>query len=306
MKKIVSYILIGVIFLAGLSIMLYPTISNYVNQYTQNQVMTKYDGVVAKASKQDLDKHWEEAHSYNEELAQGNAPLGDAFGRDEAGTEVDSRYESILNLAGNGVMGTVEIPKIKVKLPIYHGTKEAVLQVGIGHLHGTSLPVGGTGTHAVISGHRGLPSAKLFTDLDQLKEGDMILLHVLDGVLAYQVDQIKVVLPTEIDDLEIDPDHDYLTLVTCTPYGVNSHRLLVRGVRTDYEQAEEDQSSSHVTDNSEYEIEINWVPYIITGTIAICLLLLIILYWKWRRYLKLKEERSKNNENQNRDRNDEE
>lgn len=291
MKKAVSYILIGLIFLTGLSIMLYPTISNYVNQYTQNKIMTKYDGVVAKASKQDLDLYWEEAYQYNKELAQGGTPLGDAFGgREEEGTTPDSRYEELLNLAGNGVMGTVEIPKIKVKLPIYHGTKESVLQVGIGHLHGTSLPVGGEGTHAVISGHRGLPSAKLFTDLDQLEEGDQILLHILDKILAYQVDQIKVVLPTEVEDLAIEPQKDYLTLVTCTPYGVNSHRLLIRGERVEYEQVEEDRSTVHITDDSEYEIEINWVPYIITGTVAICLLLLMILYIKWRRYLKSKEE----------------
>lgn len=212
------------ILLVGLSLLLYPTVSDYWNSFHQSRAIASYAEDVAKLDTVQYDDLWKAAKKYNEALAKGdiNYVLKD---------EQKEKYESLLNVSGTGVMGYIEIPSINCSLPIYHGTDEAALQIAVGHLEWTSLPTGGESTHCVLSGHRGLPSAKLFTDLDRLAEGDIFVLRVLDEVLTYEVDQILIVEPEETEDLQIEKGKDYCTLVTCTPYGINTHRLLVRGHR---------------------------------------------------------------------------
>ena len=225
MKKLLPNLLLAAVFLAGLTLLLYPTISNYVNERHQSHVVSTYESDLAQLPQEDYGPMLQAAEAYNAELAKNP----DRFLQTD---EDDAKYQAQLNPTQNGIMGFVEIDAIRVKLPIYHGTDESVLQVGVGHIEGTSLPVGGTGTHSAISGHRGLPSAMLFTDLDKLKVGDTFRIHTLDQVLTYRIDQILVVEPSDLTALEIDPAQDYCTLVTCTPYGINSHRLMLRGVRT--------------------------------------------------------------------------
>lgn len=225
MKKLLPNLLLAAVFLAGLTLLLYPTISNYVNERHQSHVVSTYESDLAQLPQEDYGPMLQAAEAYNAELAKNP----DRFLQTD---EDDASYQAQLNPTNNGIMGFVEIDSIRVKLPIYHGTDDSVLQVGVGHIEGTSLPVGGTGTHSAISGHRGLPSAMLFTDLDKLKLGDTFRIHTLDRVLTYRIDQILVVEPSDLKALEIDPAQDYCTLVTCTPYGINSHRLMLRGVRT--------------------------------------------------------------------------
>ncbi len=237
MKKITYRILVAVIFLAGLSLLLYPFVANEWNTYRQERLISSYDEVVSEktaAGAIDYEGEWLKAQQYNEELLPSILP--DSFAVAEA-SEEDEEYMSALNLAGDGIMGTVEIPKIGITLPIYHTTDEDVLEKAAGHLEGSSLPVGGESTHAVISAHRGLPSASLFTDLDLLEEGDHFLIHVLDETLCYEVDQILTVEPDETEALQVEDGEDLVTLLTCTPYGVNTQRLLVRGHRVPYEEA---------------------------------------------------------------------
>lgn len=224
MKKHLSTILLVLILLVGVAIMLYPTVSDYVNSLHQSRAVATYAQKVENMDSGQYEEILKAARQYNAELAQNPriAKLTDA----EA-----ERYAQLLNVDGNGVMGYIEIPSIRVSLPIYHGTSDVVLQSGVGHTEWSSLPVGGEGSHCVLPGHRGLPSAKLFTNLDKLVEGDTFTLHVLNEVLTYEVDQILVVEPQETEALQIVPGKDYCTLVTCTPYGINSHRLLVRGHR---------------------------------------------------------------------------
>lgn len=224
MKHKKSTIALILVLLAGLSLMLYPLVSDLWNETRQSRAIADYTQAVAAMDDQSYRQLLRDAQAYNAELL--DHP--DRFYPTE---EEISRYEGLLNVAGSGVMGYVEIPSIQVLLPIYHGVDEAVLQTAIGHIEGTSLPVGGESNHCVISGHRGLPSAKLFTDLDQLDLGDTFRLRILDEVLTYEVDQIRIVEPDDLSLLEIEPGEDLCTLVTCTPYGVNSHRLLVRGRR---------------------------------------------------------------------------
>lgn len=224
MKHKKSTIALILVLLAGLSLMLYPLVSDLWNETRQSRAIADYTQAVAAMDDQSYRQLLRDAQAYNAELL--DHP--DRFFPTE---EEISRYEGLLNVAGSGVMGYVEIPSIQVLLPIYHGVDEAVLQTAIGHIEGTSLPVGGESNHCVISGHRGLPSAKLFTDLDQLDLGDTFRLRILDEVLTYEVDQIRIVEPDDLSLLEIEPGEDLCTLVTCTPYGVNSHRLLVRGRR---------------------------------------------------------------------------
>lgn len=222
-RKITGF-LFGLLFLVGLGILLYPTVSDKWNAYRQAQLISTYEEAVAELPQETHDEIWAAAHKYNEELwSMGN--------RYEFTDEEREYYESQLDVAGNGIMGYIEIPAINCSLPIYHGTEEDVLQIAVGHIEGTSLPVGGDSTHCALSGHRGLPSAKLFTNLDQLKEGDTFLLKILGETLTYEIDQILTVLPEEMEALNLERGADYCTLVTCTPYGVNSHRLLVRGKR---------------------------------------------------------------------------
>jgi sortase A len=228
MKKkssFVTAILIAAL-LAGALLLLYPTVSDYWNSFHQSRAIASYAEQVADLDDNTYDQIWADARAYNE-------TLDNSTSRFVMTEEQKKIYEALLNIADNGVMGYIEIPKIKCNLPIYHGTDEAVLQIAIGHVQGSSLPAGGESTHCVLSGHRGLPSAKLFSDLDQLTEGDVFLLRVLDETLTYEVDQIRTVLPDELDDLAIEEGKDYCTLVTCTPYGINSHRLLVRGHRVE-------------------------------------------------------------------------
>ena len=229
LKKKLPNIIFGLIFIAGLGIFLYPSVSNYVNSRNQSRAISNYEEMVNSISEEDYSKMWSEARAYNEELAK--KPLN--F---ELSDEEREEYNSILNVSGTGIIGYIEIENIGVNLPIYHGTAESVLQVGIGHLEGTSFPTGTKSTHAVLSGHRGLPSSKLFSDLDQMIVGDTFLLHILDQTFAYQIDKINIVLPEETNDLAIVDNEEYVTLVTCTPYGVNTHRMLVRGKRVDYNE----------------------------------------------------------------------
>ncbi len=239
-KKFTTFMLC-IMFTAGLSLLLYPFISNQWNNYRQSRLITTYDTAIAEldaTGQLDYTSEREKALSYNEALTPYILP--DSFSSAQVPEEGSEEYLSCLNLTGDGMMGYVQIPKINVRIPIYHTTTEEVLQKAAGHLAGSSLPVGGVGTHAVISAHRGLPSAALFTDLDKLEEGDHFLLSVLDDTLCYEVDQISVVEPTDTHALVAEADADLVTLLTCTPYGVNSHRLLVRGHRIPYEDVQDD------------------------------------------------------------------
>lgn len=241
MKKYITTILVCMMFTAGLSLLLYPFVSNQWNNYRQSQLITTYEETVnqlEEIGRVDYETEWVKARNYNNELIPYILP--DSFSTAEFPEEGDEDYLSCLNLTDDGMMGYVQIPKIGVRLPVYHTTSEDVLQKAAGHLPGSSLPVGGEGTHAVISAHRGLPSAALFTDLDKLKEGDTFLLSILNDTLCYEVDQITEVEPTETGALEAEEGKDLVTLLTCTPYGVNSHRLLVRGHRVPYEEIEEE------------------------------------------------------------------
>lgn len=228
-KKLTGVVLPALLFLAGLAVLLYPSFSDLWNQRRQESMIGTYVETVAQLTKEDHSALRQAAQEYNAGL---DGTFHDAFIADRIGQ--DDPYWSLLDPDGSGVMGYIEIPKISVRLPVYHGAGEDALQRGIGHLAGTSLPVGGAGTHCVLSGHRGLPTALLFTDLDRLISGDRFYLHVLNETLAYEVDRIAVVEPTEVSDLLPESGADYVTLVTCTPYGVNTHRLLVRGHRVPY------------------------------------------------------------------------
>lgn len=226
MKKHFPTILITLIFFIGLSVMLYPTVSNLINQKNSTKLIQNYDDRVKKMSVGDSGSVLEASYQYNTKLSESlSLPK-------EGGLE---GYDSLLNIAGNGIMGYIAFADINMRLPIYHGTKESSLQVGVGHMSQTSLPVGGNSTHAVITGHRGLPSAKLFTDLDKVKLGNVFYVYILNEILAYRVDQILTVEPGQTEALSIVKGKDYLTCVTCTPYGINTHRLLIRGTRVPYE-----------------------------------------------------------------------
>ena len=257
MRKNLSTIILILIFLVGLSVMLYPSVSNAVNRKHQSRAVAGYAEEVEQLSDADYQAYFDAADAYNRQL--NTTP--NAFYK----PDLVSGYAQTLDISGTGIMGYITIPKISVELPIYHGTDEGVLQVAAGHLEGSSLPVGGAGTHAVISAHRGLPSAKLFTNLDELEVGDRFTITVLDRVLTYEVDQISIVLPTEIDQLLPTEGMDYVTLMTCTPYGINTHRLLVRGKRV-----ETTESQKHIRVAADaFRIE----PIIVAPILAIPMLL---------------------------------
>lgn len=220
-----------IIFVIGAGIFLYPAISNYITSIGHGQVIHSYAAKVSEISQEQIDAMWNEAIIYNDNLA--GDPLHDPFVAG-SGYVIPDNYEEVLNPNGDGVMAYIEIPKIDVYLPIYHGTSEEVLAKGAGHIEATSLPIGGINRHSVISAHRGLPSSLLFTRLDELEKGDIFNIHVLNEIHSYEVDQIEVILPEELSSLSAEPDKDLVTLLTCTPYGVNTHRLLVRGHRVDY------------------------------------------------------------------------
>ena len=261
MKKNRSNIILILIFLVGLSVMLYPTVSDYVNQKNQSRAVASYSEEVENLSDVDYQAYFDAADDYNRRLAE----TPDAFYRPEQ----VSGYTDTLDVSGTGIMGYITISKIGVELPVYHGTSDGVLQVAAGHLEGSSLPVGGAGTHAVISAHRGLPSAKLFTNLDELEAGDTFTITVLDRVLTYEVDQISIVLPTETDLLQPVEGKDYVTLMTCTPYGINTHRLLVRGKRI---ENAENQKHIRVTADA-LRIE----PIIVAPALAVPMLLVMLV-----------------------------
>ncbi len=257
MRKHLSTIILILIFLVGLSVMLYPSVSDAVNRKHQSRAVAGYAEEVEQLSDADYQTYFDAADAYNRQL--NTTP--NAFYK----PDLVSGYAQTLDISGTGIMGYITIPKISVELPIYHGTDEGVLQVAAGHLEGSSLPVGGAGTHAVISAHRGLPSAKLFTNLDELEVGDRFTITVLNRVLTYEVDQISIVLPTEIDQLLPTEGMDYVTLMTCTPYGINTHRLLVRGKRV-----ETTESQKHIRVAADaFRIE----PIIVAPILAIPMLL---------------------------------
>ncbi len=239
MMRKISTFLFGLLFLVGFGILAYPTISNQWNTYRQSRLISNYDNVVSEMTEEDFEKEWEAARSYNQTFEK-NSIRTDIFGLEHSEDITDTEYWQVLNVAGDGIMGYVTIPKINVKLSIYHGTEEDILQTGVGHLNGTKLPIGGESNHSVLSAHRGLPSAKLFTDIDQLKKKDRFYLHILNEDMAYEVDEIHPMVEKDDYDaleeaLKIEEGQDYVTLFTCTPYGVNSHRLLVRGHRVPYD-----------------------------------------------------------------------
>ena len=243
MKKIrrtIFNIIIILIFLIGAGILLYPTFSNWWNLYRNKQLISEYTRSVTDLSEADYKKIWQDAEAYNKQHTQN--VISDAFNQ-KGDYILTHPYDTLLNPNGDEIMGYLEIPKINIKLAIYHGVGEKALEEGCGHVEGTSLPIGGKSTHSVLAAHRGLPSAKLFTDLDQMEKGDIFYIHVLDKTLAYKVDQILVVDPDQTEALAIEDGQDYVTLLTCTPYAVNTQRLLVRGVRTEYNETAETDTS---------------------------------------------------------------
>jgi sortase A len=260
-NKYISVFLLLVL-LAGASLLLYPSVSNYWNSFRQSRAVATYAEKVAEIDDDTYDQLWAEAQEYNRKLVGKTRRY---YLTDEEWEE----YYNLLNVAGNGIIGYIEIPSVQSAMPIYHGTDKAVLQIAIGHLEWTSLPVGGENTHSVVSGHRGLPSARLFTDLDKMVVGDTFIIRVLDEILTYEVDQIRIVLPTELNDLKIEKNKDYMTLVTCTPYGINSHRLLLRGHRIENQEAAR---TIRVTSDA---IQIK--PILIAPILAVPLLLLLLI-----------------------------
>lgn len=279
MAKIKKFLVI-LLFIAGLSLLFYPYIANEWNSYRQSQLINSYETTVAeKGDTIDYEAEWERANAYNQALLPSILP--DSFAIAAANDEPDKEYMSCLNITESGMIGMIEIPKIQIKIPIYHTTSEDVLQKAAGHLEGSSLPIGGEDTHAVISAHRGLPSAALFTDLDRLEEGDHFLIHVLDDVLCYEVDKISVVEPEETNQLAVEKGKDYVTLLTCTPYGVNSHRLLVRGHQVPYEESIMEET---ITSFENMSLHTNYLLWVVVGLgITGCFILLLVLSERKRR-----------------------
>ena len=263
-RKHISTIFIILIFLVGLGFISYPTVSNLWNQAHQSRAIATYSKQVEKLDDSENKKMLKAARKYNKSLLKKSDHW-------KLSKKDKKKYESLLDVSGTGIMGYIEVPKIDCSLPIYHGTDEGALQIAIGHLEGSSLPVGGKSTHCVLSGHRGLPSARLFTDLDQLEEGDIFILNILGRKLAYEVDQIRVVLPEEMSDLEIEEGKDLCTLVTCTPYGINTHRLLVRGHRTEYVE------KKVAEEKKEVQTTKTDIRLMIAGGAGVLILLIIII-----------------------------
>ena len=263
MKQNASTFFLILILLIGLSLLLYPSFSDWWNSSRSSQAIATYSEEVANLDKEKYDALWNDAWRYNQALL--DRP--NTFLLEDA---MKAEYDRLLNLSGTGIMGYIEIPSLKVALPLYHGTEEAVLQVAIGHLNWSSLPVGGESTHCVVSGHRGLPSAKLFTNLDKLQEGDMFYFRILDEILTYEVDQILIVEPKEVESLMIKRGADYCTLFTCTPYGINTHRLLVRGHRV---ENPEEEKLHHIVSEA-----IVVKPVVVAPIVALPMLLILFLW----------------------------
>lgn len=289
-RKLVS-VLIVLLIIVGFGVLTYPVISNQWNTYRQSQLITHYEHVVETMEPEDFSEEWEKAQAFNAKIEK-NDIYGDIFGLDNADMK-ETEYWQMVNIAGDGVMGYISIPKINLRVSIYHSTGDDVLQTGVGHLSGSALPIGGAGTHSILAGHRGLPTAKLFTDLDQLQRGDMFYIHVLDETLAYQVDQILDMV--DKDDMEtlqaamqVEEEQDYVTLFTCTPYGVNSHRLLVRGTRVPY-NGEEDVTAS-IPETMVQSIQNYYMFYLIIGVAAVVLIVLLMRHTARRRERQAKKE----------------
>ena len=286
MKRKISSILFGLLFLIGFGVLVYPTVANQWNTYRQSRLISHYETVMEEMEPQDFTSEWEKAYAFNDTMTQNNL-YGDVFGSEDTNLE-DTEYWKVLNVANDGVMGYLSIPKINVKLAIYHGVEDDVLQTGIGHMNGTKLPIGGESTHSVLAAHRGLPSARLFTDIDQLETGDKFYIHMLDEVLAYEVDQIlpmveKDDMDTLTEAMKVDPDADQVTLFTCTPYGVNSHRLLVRGTRVPYTGEEEVQNT--VAETMVQAVQNYYMLYLIMG-LSVTILVILIMKFLFGRHKK--------------------
>lgn len=258
----ISTIFLFLLLLVGLSLLLYPTFSDYWNSFHSSQAISTYAENVANLDEKKYDELWFAAWAYNRSLLERSSEF-------TLSEEQYAQYLELLNVSGLGIMGYIEIPEISVSLPIYHGTDESVLQIAVGHLEWSSLPVGGESSHCVLSGHRALPSAKLFTDLDKLREGDIFMLRVLDEVLTYEVDKISIVEPSQVSALQVIEGEDLCTLVTCTPYGINTHRLLVRGHRI--ENIAESRSIRVTADAIQIE------PLIVAPIVAVPILLLLLV-----------------------------
>ena len=274
-EKLVIFLFILMI-LVGLGIILYPIISNQINEKRYQNVINTYQYAVTKKTNGENEKLFAEAREYNSTLSYGQ--IVDVFQNPNQTSSTE--YLSILNVNNNGMMGYISIPKIDVKIPIYHGTSSEILQKGVGHLEGSSLPIGGESTHAILSAHRGLPSSRLFTDLDQLKEGDIFYIYILDGVLAYKVNQVLITEPSETEALEIVDGKDYVTLVTCTPYAINTHRLLVRGERIEYNRDVEKQT--------QIDMSLSTADVILYVGLTIAVVLIIVAVIMLIRYKKKK------------------
>ena len=274
MKKHLSTIFFGIIFLIGLLLVLYPTVSNFLSNREQKKVIREYSNIVNNMDKEEKEAMYNEAVDYNKKIYE-NGMI------DYSNPDAVEGYNDILDVSGTGIMGYISIPKINVELPIYHGTSDGVLQVAVGHLEGSSLPVGGENTHCVLSGHRGLPSADLFTHLDRLNVHDIFTISVLDKTLVYEIDQIKVVAPGDTQYLQIE---DYCTLLTCTPYGINTHRLLVRGVRV----ADSDDKNNIYVYADAYKIDTKTVTVLMAVPLTLLLLLGMVVHI--RRNKKRKQE----------------
>lgn len=270
MKKYLYSLTVAALFLVGFSVLLYPAVSAYINEKHASHLVAGYNDKVENATDEELDRLFEEAAAYNKLLRETSG----SFYHPQS---VDG-YRDVLDITGTGIMGYITIPKIKVELPVYHGIDEGVLQIGAGHLEGSDLPIGGVSVHSVLSGHRGLPSAKLFTNLNKLDKGDRFIITILNRTLNYEVDQIKIVKPTESDDLLRIAGEDHCTLLTCTPYGINSHRLLVRGIRVD--DPETAKPGIYVA-NEAFRIHTLLVASV--AGIPIMLLFMLLLFCRYRR-----------------------
>ncbi len=281
MRRRLGNILLTLAFVVGIALLAYPSFSDWWNTFHQTRAIAGYTSAVANMDREDFDRMWAEAEAFNEYLSKKT-------NRFNLTPEELATYNSILDVTGTGIMGYIDIPSIKISLPIYHGTDESILQIAIGHIAGTSFPIGGEGTHAAVSGHRGLPSARLFTDIDKLQAGDKFLLQILDRTLTYEVDQIRIVLPQELQDLEIDPYQDYVTLITCTPYGVNTHRLLVRGHRVDNDNTD----ATRITADAMRFEPVIVAPLVAAPILFVLLIILLVSTSKWNR--QRKRHRSKN------------
>lgn len=298
-KKILGNILLGLVFVVGLGIFAYPTISSQWNKLHASQAIASYQDTVDTLSEEDYSEIWNQAEQYNSTITK-NTFNNDIFSDSDFNIE-ETDYWDVLNISGTGIMGYISIPEINEKIPIYHGTSEGVLQIAAGHMYGTKLPIGGSGNHSVIAAHRGLPSATLFTKLDELKTGDKFYIHILDEVLAYQVDQISDMI--EKDDystleslMSLVDGEDYVTLFTCTPYGINSHRYLVRGTRVAYHGEDDEKIAEETMLES---VQNYYMLYVLL--IILILLIIFLITWLIRNNKKKKQEGVKTHEKQNKD-----